>query len=154
MAKADTLVEIDGMKFRIPRFGVMQSLKLKAELIKVFGTTITKLVDNGKGGVNLDIEVEDINLTEVVSELSDKITPDKLESMFYKILEYTVWENPNGRVNLGTPSGFETTFVDAGGLTPYKVVFEVLKAEYASFFGGKLDGVNTGARVLNTIPET
>lgn len=155
MARVDTEVEIDGMKFRIPRFRVMQSFRLKAELLKTFGTTITKIVDDGKGGINLDIKMEDIRLSEIVSELSKNLDPDKLESLFYKILKNTTWESggPHGIIHLGTEQGFDTAFCDAEGLTPYKLVFEVLKAEYSSFFGGKLDGLSFGTPGLSTTPE-
>ncbi len=121
---------IDGKMFSVAPFGAMEALKIKTELIGIFGGSLGALISSG--GVDLD---SNFDASGAIESLLSKLTPDKMEQLVKKLFVRAYLVGDNGAIkNLNENDVFNEAFLGSL-LTMYKVIWFVLKVNYPDFLG-------------------
>lgn len=110
---------IDGVEYSVTQLPARRALKLKAKLIKSFGSVFASFISNGK---------DPDNLAKAIQLFSQSIDENQFESIIVELLS-----TARKRGHELTPSTIDTEFAgDIAGI--YKVSAYVIEVNYANFF--------------------
>ena len=135
MSREPVKKSIDGQEYLFGRLPVKQSLKQLMKIMKIAGPAIGAAA--GKSDVKSvsSIMDSDVDIESIMKNLCENLEEDSVFEIIDIFMENILF---NGTI---LSQVFEPHFSEHGLIHLGKVVVEAAKAEYGSFFGGKLGGM-------------
>lgn len=136
-----TKIEMEGMEFHIHPFRALEALKLKATFLKKVLPALGALVGSAAGEIeskSLDeINIDGPSLSLALSTLFEQLDENEFERLVKRFVYKTqvVFNDGSGQRagDLSSDVVFDTVFSRRLTIL-YKLIFEIIKANYPDFF--------------------
>lgn len=132
MSQEPVTKTIDGKAYIFGRLPVRQSIKQLIKIMKIAGPALGVAANSLDSGDLASIMEADFDYEKVITNLCDNLGEDAVEQIT-DIFMANILFNGNTLIDI-----FDAHFQELGLVHLGKVVMEAAKAEYGSFFAGKL----------------
>lgn len=127
----DKQTELDGHKVQITAFTAMKAVRLKFKYINLLGPGLFNTLKGAKKleGSIMESDISGEGIAEGLEKILNKLSEDKFEQLMLELLQNVKVDG----LSVGDLAGFNQVFSGNVALI-YRVIWEVLKFNYGSFF--------------------